>query len=99
MYVVIFRAKASKQDNQYSETVNELRRLAFDTYGCIEFVAMNDGCDELTLSYWQDEDAIKKWKQDTSHLLAQQQGRNKWYQNYSVEVAHITRSYQFTAKD
>lgn len=99
MFVVIFRAKAAKQDNQYSETVTELRRLAFEQYGCIEFIAMTDGDDELTLSYWQDEQAIKKWKQDTSHLLAQKQGRNKWYQDYRVEVARITRSYQLTAED
>ena len=43
MYAVIFRAKAAKQDKAYSDTVARMRELAFEQYGCLDFVAVTEG--------------------------------------------------------
>ncbi|PCJ47258.1 MAG: antibiotic biosynthesis monooxygenase [Gammaproteobacteria bacterium] len=93
MYAVIFKAKAGKQDEKYSKTVARMRELAFDKYGCLEFIAASDGEQEITISYWKDEQSIKNWKNDSEHLLAQDYGRANWYKSYSVQIVEIKREY------
>lgn len=98
MYVVIFRARAGAQDNEYGETVKHLRERAFSTYGCLEFVAVTEGDQEISVSYWQDEESIRRWKEDAAHRLAHEHGKAKWYESYSVDVARIARRYHYPAK-
>lgn len=95
MYAVIFRAKAGTQDSEYSTTVGRLRELAFECYGCREFVAVTEGDQEIAISYWENEEAILRWKQDSEHLLAQELGRAKWYESYTVQIVEIKREYRF----
>jgi len=40
-------------------------------------------------------EAIKHWKQNTEHLLAQQYGREKWYVHYKVRICLVEREYEF----
>ncbi|MBY0463351.1 MAG: antibiotic biosynthesis monooxygenase [Burkholderiales bacterium] len=94
MFVVIFRATARHLDAEYSATAATLRNLALTQFGCLEFVAVTEGDQEVALSYWPDEASIRAWKQHTDHLMAQRLGRERWYRSYSVEVAEIKRHYQ-----
>lgn len=94
MFVVIFRATARQLDAEYSATAATLRNLALTQFGCLEFVAVTEGDQEVALSYWPDEASIRAWKQHTDHLMAQQLGRERWYSGYRVEVAEIRRQYQ-----
>lgn len=94
MFVVIFRATARQLDAEYSATAATLRNLALTQFGCLEFVAVTEGDQEVALSYWPDEASIRAWKQHTDHLMAQQLGRERWYNGYRVEVAEIKRQYQ-----
>ena len=98
MYAVIFRARAGAQDAEYGETVKKMRELAFSTYGCLEFVALTEGDQEIAISYWRDEESIRRWREDAAHKLAQQRGKAKWYASYRVEVAEITHHYHFPDK-
>lgn len=95
MYAVIFRAKTGVQDALYSDTVNKMRALAFDKYGCIDFIAVTEGDEEVAISYWPDEQSILNWKNDPDHALAQENGKKQWYTSYKVEVVEIKRSYGF----
>jgi heme-degrading monooxygenase HmoA len=94
MFVVIFRATARHLDAEYSTTAARLRELALTRFGCLEFVALTEGSQEVALSYWPDEASIRAWKQHADHLMAQQLGRERWYSSYRVEVAEIQRQYQ-----
>lgn len=94
MFVVIFRATARQLDAEYSATAATLRNLALTQFGCLEFVAVTEGEQEVALSYWPDEASIRAWKQHTDHVMAQQLGRERWYSGYRVEVAEIKRQYQ-----
>jgi heme-degrading monooxygenase HmoA len=96
MYAVIFRAKTGAQDALYSSTVERMRQLAFEKYGCLEFIAVTEGTDEIAISYWASEDAILKWRKDAEHTIAQEMGREKWYQSYTVQVVEIKREYSFS---
>lgn len=94
MYVVIFRATARALDPEYSATAARLRQMALQEFGCLDFVAVTEGNQEVALSYWPDEASIRAWKQQADHLMAQQLGRERWYSGYTVEVAEIKRRYQ-----
>jgi heme-degrading monooxygenase HmoA len=38
-------------------------------------------------------EAIKKWKGNTEHLVAQKFGKQEWYKLYKVRVAKVERDY------
>lgn len=93
VYVVIFRAKVRALDEEYSRLAARMRELALSQFGCLEFHAVTDGRNEVALSYWPNEEAIRAWKSHPEHLLAQRIGRERWYECYSVQVAAVTREY------
>ncbi|WP_018623792.1 antibiotic biosynthesis monooxygenase family protein [Kangiella aquimarina] len=93
MYVVIFKAKVRQFDDEYSQMAERMRELALTEFGCLEFNAVTEGDQEIALSYWPSEEHIKAWKQHPEHLAAQQLGKERWYESYSVEIAEIMRSY------
>ncbi|HAS62400.1 MAG TPA: antibiotic biosynthesis monooxygenase [Vibrio sp.] len=95
MFAVIFRAKAGVQDDTYIEMVAVMRQLAFDKYHCQDFIAVTEGEQEITISYWNNEEDIRNWHKDSKHVVAQKIGQEKWYQSYTVQVVEIKRQYSF----
>ena len=95
MFAVIFKAKVGVQDGQYSEMVGMMREIAFGKYDCQDFVAVTEGEQEIAISYWNNEEDIRKWHADSQHSIAQKLGQEKWYQSYIVEVVEIKRRYSF----
>ena len=93
MYAVIFRTKTKKLDDTYFETSKRMRELAINRYGCLEFTAVTEGVNEIAISYWESLEQIKKWKQNSEHLVAQRLGQEKWYEDYSVEIVEIISKY------
>ncbi len=94
MFVVIFRARARVLDAEYSAMAAQMRELALGSFGCLDFIAVTEGDQEIALSYWPDEASIRAWKQHADHLMAQKLGRERWYASYAVEVAEVRRSYR-----
>ena len=97
MFAVIFRATVGNQDVEYGKMASKLRKLAFETYGCLDFIAVTEGNKEVAISYWESEAAIKAWKANIEHLIAQEFGQKQWYQSYSVQIAEIKHEYAFKA--
>ncbi len=93
MYAVIFIAEINDFDSRYSEMASKMRDLAIKKYGCTEFISATEGAQEIAVSYWQDQKHIKKWKQDSEHLVAQELGKSIWYKSYKVQVVEIIREY------
>ncbi len=93
-FVVIFRARTRTLDDEYLKVAARMRELALSQFGCLEFQAVTEGRDEVALSYWSDEQSIRAWKSHAEHVLAQQLGRERWYESYVVQVAQITREYR-----
>ena len=93
MYAVIFKAEFKLQGQDYSKTAKRMRELAKNKYGCVEFVSVCEGQEEISISYWESEDQIKRWKQDEEHVRAQEKGKALWYKSYSIEVCEVMRSY------
>ena len=93
MYAVIFKAESKLKEQDYSETAERMRELAINKYGCLEFVSVCEGESEISISYWESEDKIKRWKQDEEHVKAQEKGKALWYKSYGIEVCEVMRSY------
>jgi heme-degrading monooxygenase HmoA len=94
MYVVIFRAKIRRLDDEYSRVAARMHELAIGEFGCLDFQSVTEGNEEVALSYWPDEESIRAWKSHSEHVLAQELGRARWYESYIVQVARIAREYR-----
>ena len=92
-YVVIFKATIKTLDAEYGTTAQRMREKVFADYGCVDFVAVSEGDQEIALSYWKSLEDIARWKNDPEHQRAQQLGREKWYREFQVEIAQVQRSY------
>jgi len=93
MYAVIFKAEIGVLDEAYAKMAVQMRELAINKYGCTDFMAVTEGTQEIAISYWENEEQIKLWKQDAKHLVAQELGQSKWYKTYQVQVVKIIREY------
>jgi heme-degrading monooxygenase HmoA len=49
----------------------------------------------ITVSYWKSLEAIAAWKANAAHLVAQQHGRDTWYEEFKVRICRVERDYAF----
>jgi heme-degrading monooxygenase HmoA len=47
----------------------------------------------VSLSFWRDEDAVKRWRNQMDHRRAQAAGRAGIFRDYRLRVASILRDY------
>ena len=80
-YAVIFTSIQKECIEGYSEMAEKMEQLAKQQSG---FLGIGSARNEIgiTVSYWKSLEAIKKWKQQTDHLEAQQKGKTDWYSWY-----------------
>jgi heme-degrading monooxygenase HmoA len=70
----------------------ELER--FDGFISIErFSSLTTEGKILSLSFWRDEDAVKRWRNVEQHRLAQARGRGGVFLDYRLRVATVIRDY------
>ncbi|MFT5758390.1 MAG: heme-degrading monooxygenase HmoA [Alteromonadaceae bacterium] len=97
MIAVIFEVipKAEYQD-EYFHIAAELKKtlLKMDGFISIErFQSLTDINKLLSLSFWQDEASVKKWRLQTCHRDAQEKGKSKIFGHYRLRVANVNRDY------
>lgn len=93
-YAVIFTSTHSENTKGYDDMANKMEALAKTQDGFLGIESARNSIG-ITVSYWQSLDAIKSWKQQTDHLVAQQKGRKDWYSWYKVRVCKVEREYEF----
>lgn len=94
-YAVIFTSiRTHHEEDAYQEMALKMEEMAKLQEG---FMGMNSARNDvgITVSYWQSLEAIKRWKNQLDHQLAQQLGREKWYQYYKVEICKIEKAYDY----
>lgn len=94
-YAVIFTNIRTEIEEGYAETSLEMVRLAEAQEGYLGHESVRAGLG-ITISYWQNLEAIRNWKQQTDHLLAQRMGREKWYAAYKTRICLVERDYGFS---
>jgi heme-degrading monooxygenase HmoA len=93
-YAVIFTSLRTSVDEGYGDMATLMAELAQQQQGYLGHESARDGIG-ITVSYWQSLEAIKQWKQNAEHLMAQRFGRNKWYTHYKTRICLVERDYGF----
>lgn len=94
-YAVIFTNQSSSDQAGYGEMADKMVALAEQQPGFIGVESTRDDTGlGITVSYWQDEDALLAWKAVAAHMLAQKVGKDRWYEHYALRVAKIERQYE-----
>jgi heme-degrading monooxygenase HmoA len=92
-YAVIFTSILNPS-NDYSEMANKMEELAKLQPG---FLGVESAREKIgiTVSYWDSLEAIKNWKENIEHKIAQQKGREEFYKSYKVEICKVQKKYTF----
>lgn len=95
--VIFVAQRTSDVDDGYFAAAAAMDALAAqqDGYLGIDSVRGNDGLG-ITVSYWADDAAAKAWRDQPEHAAIREQGRGLWYSSYSLHVASVVRSYDWT---
>jgi heme-degrading monooxygenase HmoA len=94
---VIFVAQRTTADDAgYAAAAIVMDELAAQQTGYIGMDSVR-GADGLgiTVSYWASDTAAKAWRDHPEHAAIRDAGRDRWYSNYSLHVAELTRSYDW----
>ncbi len=95
-YAVIFKTKRNlPMPLEYGDMSQKLLELAKKQKGFIRIDSVADTSGNgISVSYWESLEAICDWKQNSVHLQAQSEGKANWYEDYTVEICEIIRSYK-----
>ena len=92
-YAVIFTSVLKPNDG-YGVLAKKMEALVKTQPG---FLGVESAKEEIgiTVSYWENLEAIKNWKENVEHKIAQQKGREEFYKNYKVEICKVEKNYTF----
>ena len=62
------------------------------------FQSLSDPAKLLSLSFWENEAAVARWRNLEEHRAAQTRGRRSLFSNYRIRVGRITRDYSLTER-
>jgi len=103
MIAVIFEV-TPKEDGKtiYFEIAQALKSSLCKVDGFISierFQSLSNPETFLSLSFWQDEMAIKQWREHFEHQIAQKQGKEELFLHYRIRVANVMRDYGNETKE
>ncbi|BBN83676.1 antibiotic biosynthesis monooxygenase [Pseudoalteromonas sp. A25] len=97
MIVVIFEVIPKAEGQQaYIDIAARLKSKLHAVEGFISverFQSLANPSKLLSLSFWANEEAVKRWKRDFEHQAAQQEGKRTLFTSYRISVAHVMRDY------
>ncbi len=93
-YAVIFTAKRTDGDHGYSEMAAKMETLASEQPGFLGFESARSELG-ISVSYWERLEDIAQWKNNAEHLVAQQMGKEQWYQWYKLRICKVEREYVY----
>ena len=99
-YLVVFRSTRKLDDGAiYSEWSEKMEILVKTIDGYEKHFGFRDPDtrEGVTISYFNSLEAISEWKNLADHKVAQDLGREKFYEEYSVQVCEILRDYEYHA--
>ena len=102
MIAVIFEVwPADGQMQTYLDIAASLRPdlEKIDGFVAIErFESLTQKGKILSLSFWRDEDAVRRWREFEAHREAQRAGRAGVFRDYRLRVAGVIRDYGMTER-
>ena len=89
-YAVIFISRLSANPDGYAQAAERMVELARTMPGFLGFESARESIG-ISVSFWRDEASIENWKAHSEHQLAQQSGRERWYDYFELHVARVER--------
>jgi heme-degrading monooxygenase HmoA len=97
MYAVIFEVQPKAgREQEYLALAQELRAELEQIDGFISverFSSLYTKGKILSLSFWRDEAALRRWWEHAGHRTAQRRGRDEIFADYRIRVAGVVRDY------
>ena len=98
-YVIVFRSRLRPGvEEAYGVRGGEIYGLAVDMPGLIsakDFVA-EDG-ERVAIVEFDTAEHLRAWREHVEHKRAQQEGRDRWYASYQIQVCVVERSSAYDA--
>ncbi|WP_299522914.1 antibiotic biosynthesis monooxygenase [uncultured Lutibacter sp.] len=93
-YAVIFTSIRTEGEKDYNNMSDKMVELAEQQEG---FLGIESARNELgiTVSYWNNLEAIQHWKLNVDHTEAREKGRSTWYKQFKVRICKVERDYGF----
>ncbi|MGL4584980.1 MAG: antibiotic biosynthesis monooxygenase family protein [Flavobacterium sp.] len=103
MIAVIFEAilQEGKKQN-YLDLAQSLKEELSVYEGLLSierFVSVQDPERLLSLSFWDSEESIEKWRNQVSHRKVQCLGRTEVFSDYRLRIGMITRDYSLLDRE
>jgi len=97
MIAVIFEVQpADGRKEEYLDIAADMRPLLDEVEGFISverFQSLTDPSKILSLSFFEDETAVRQWRTLTAHRGAQAKGRGGVFADYRLRIASVVRDY------
>ncbi len=97
MMVVVFRNRLREGvDEAYGERAGQIYELALKMPGLVatkDFVA-EDG-ERLAIIEFRSTEELEAWRVHSEHQVAQAQGREQFYSEYSLQICELVRESRF----
>ncbi|MBZ0216806.1 MAG: antibiotic biosynthesis monooxygenase [Fimbriimonadaceae bacterium] len=102
MIAVIFEVwPLEGRADDYFDIGTELRPLLDEIDGFISierFESLAEPGKFLSLSFWQNEDAVRQWRKHEQHHAAQTKGKKEIFGDFRIRVAHVVRDYDLASR-
>jgi heme-degrading monooxygenase HmoA len=99
MVVVVFTIKLRPDlpASDYEATGARMVELVSEMPGFIGMDYAETEGGELLVARFESHEALEAWRNHPEHQQAQQQGRERFFAEYRIEVCETVRSYDFAA--
>ncbi|RKF19368.1 antibiotic biosynthesis monooxygenase [Altericroceibacterium spongiae] len=97
MIAVIFEVRpATGRSDDYLAIAAKMLPLAEKVEGFLSverFQSLSDPGKILSLSFFEDESAVQRWRMLHAHRAAQSRGRAEIFEDYRLRIAQVARDY------
>ena len=101
MFVVIFRSKRTDSNSDlYYEHNDKLAEKIKSVPGYIKHFGVRhpENREGITVVYFENLDAINIWREDLEHKAAKDLAKSHFYENYSIEILELKKSYDWDSR-
>jgi heme-degrading monooxygenase HmoA len=94
--VVVFRNRLRPEaEEAYRAYAPHIAALAQEQPGLLSFKTFiaSDG-ERVTIAEFESDDAVKAWRDHTTHREAQERGKSEFYHEYRLQVCAVLRESQ-----
>lgn len=103
MVAVIFEVMPKADGRSaYLAIAADLREHLVNIPGFISverFQSLSDPDKMLSLSFWEDEESISRWRNLGAHRTAQSKGRDSLFLDYRIRIGNIIRDYSLSERE